>query len=158
MPVKQGEIKGWWYFDSVQEFWDTNVPDDPHPMLYVKRDGFMGQLKKGKTQANGVRELGRKDLDEGEQPDAIIVRYLQNLSPCRRSNYYRLPNPPRRTGKFDAFMDEVEEVASRVGCRFVYIRAVFNDFLPEKFERRAYRMIPGLPGRPHFIKGIFEDQ
>ena len=60
-----------------------------------------------------------------------------------------MENPPPRTGMFSAFMDEMEEVASRAGCRHVWVEKVANEFLPEKLENRGYRGLNHADGFPN---------
>ena len=154
MLPRGGEPLGWSYFDSVQEFWDSEELEKEN--TWVERDRFGGRLQKAVAIDQYPRKLKLEDLELGIQPNTLMILNLVNLD-CS-SNYCLHTNPRPRTGKLDSFMDEVEEVAIRAGCRFVYIKSVFNNFLPEKFKRRGYLMIPVWPDRPNFIKVITKDQ
>ena len=136
MPGRRDE-HGWWYFDTVQEFWETGGLEGE--ITWVDRDGFQGQLAKGLLGSEGLRPSMVEDRQEGHSYDVIIVEQLHN--PCRSGNYYYSDNPPRRTGKFSEFMDELEAVAVELGIQFVWVEKVFNTFLPSKLERRGYRRI-----------------
>ena len=60
-----------------------------------------------------------------------------------------MQNPPPRTGRFSAFMDEVESVAARTECRHVWVEKVANEFLPEKLENRGYKSLNDPDGFPN---------
>ena len=64
-------------------------------------------------------------------------------------NWDWLPNPPSRTGKLDALMDEVEAVTVREDCQFVWVDKVANGFLPANLERRGYQRVPSPDGFPN---------
>ena len=138
-----------WYFDSVQDFWDAERLDGQ--AAYVRKGRFQGKLQKSQV---GDRELGEfphVDLECGIEADTLIVMQVLNLD--RGTNHYRLQPPPRRTGIFSAFMDEVEEVAFKAGCRLVWVEDVFNEFLPEKLEMRGYQKLPGSENpHPDYIR------
>ena len=79
-----------------------------------------------------LREPRREDVESGRRPYTLIVSQVLNLN--RNWNWDRLEKPPPRTGLFSAFMDELEEVAARAGCRQVVAEKVATEFLPEKLE------------------------
>lgn len=145
MPGKHDEFSGWWYFDSVQELWDAEGLEDKN--LWVERDRFMGWLQKGVVEDGFPRALKRGDVEQGRQPDILFILQLRNLD--RPHNWDRLPNPPPRTGKLATFMDEVEAVAARGGCWYVWVDKVANGFLGEKLENRGYRRLPNPDGFPN---------
>lgn len=154
MPGKLDEASGWWFFDSVQEFWESEGLEGM--TACVERDRFWGRLDKGVMiiEDSMARELTGEELQQGCQPNTLMVVQLENRD--RSGNWRRLSTPPPRTGKFDAFMDEVEEVAIRFGCQFVWVDQVVSDFLPEKFERRGYQRIENFAHRPQpdFVKAL----
>ena len=127
-----------WPFNSVQDFWDAEDLD--RQAAYVWKGAFEGKLQKGLVEGGKLREFSRVDLERGIEADTLIVMQVQNHD--RASNYDRMQPPPRRTGLFSAFMDEVEEVAFKAGCRLVWIEDVYNEFLPEKLEARGYKKVP----------------
>ena len=116
-------------------------------MAYVRQGSFQGKVLKGLVEGQRLREFRREDLDRGIRPDTLIVVNVMNLD--RDSNWERLQSPPPRTGRLSAFMDEVEEVATKAGCRYVWVESVFNEFLPEKLEERGYRMLPSSDSSPN---------
>ena len=111
MPGVRDEITKQWTFDTVQEFWDSRVSG--WLPARVKKGSFVGQVLKGIIEDGQLRVLESKDLRAGRQPDTLIVDQVMNFE--RTWNWGRLQPPPPRTGRFAAFMDEVEEVAARVG-------------------------------------------
>ena len=139
MTGEYDEATKHWYFNSVQDFWDAEDLDGQ--AAYVRKGRFLGKLQKGLVDDGKLREFRRVDLERGIEADTLIVLHVLNHN--RASNYDRMQPPPRRTGRFSAFMDEVEEVALQAGCRWVWVEDVFNAFLPEKLERRGYQKIPG---------------
>lgn len=150
MPGRRDGDTNQWTFDSVQEFWDSKVSGQPPAC--VQRGSFVGLLLKGIVEDRRPRVLESEDIRAGRQPDALIVAQVQN---CDRTwNWDRLEPPPPRTGKFSAFMDEVEEVAIRSGCQLVWIEKVANEFLPEKLERRGYQRMdrPAGSSNPDYVK------
>ena len=73
-------------------------------------------------------------------------------NPNRSSwNWKQLSNPPVCTGKFAAFIEEVEAVAERFELDFVWVEDVGNEFLPAKFERMGYRRAEHEP-YPDYVK------
>ncbi len=143
------EVTKHWYFNSVQEFWDAEDLDGQ--VAYVRKGRFEGKLQKGLVDDGKLREFRRVDLEGGIVPDTLIVLHVLNHD--RASNYDRIQPPPRRTGRFSAFMDEVEEVAIQAGCWWVWVEDVFSEFLPEKLERRGYQKIPGSDDpNPDYVK------
>ena len=150
MPVRRNAV-GWRLFDTVEEFWEAEVREDE--IAWVERDGFQGWLAKGVVGDGPLGNLKTTDRGPRCRYNAIIVRQLHN--PCRYWNWEFSPNPPPRTGRFDAFMDEVESVAVRSGLQFVRIEKVANEFLPSKFEGRGYKRIEGFPN-PSFVKKLFQ--
>ena len=150
MPGQRDEDTNQWTFDSVQEFWDSNVSGQPPAC--VQRGSFAGLLLKGIVENRRPRVLEPDDIRAGRQPDALIVSQVQNFD--RTENWDRLEPPPPRTGKFSAFMDEVEGVAIRSGCQLVWIGKVANKFLPEKLEKRGYERMdrPAGLSNPDYVK------
>ena len=143
------EITKQWYFNSVQDFWDAEGLDGQD--TYVLKGPFQGKLQKGLVDDGKLREFRRVDLERGLVPDTLIVLHV--LNDDRGRNYCRMQPPPPRTGRFSAFMDEVEEVATHARCRLVWVENVFNEFLPEKLERRGYQKIPGSDNpHPDYVK------
>ncbi len=128
-----------WRFDSVQDFWEAE--DFEGQIGYVWKGPFEGEVQKGIAHDGPLREFRREDLERGIRPDTLIVRRVQNHD--RPDNYECKQPPPRRTGLFSAFMDEVEEVAHQAGCRLVWVEDVFNKFLRKKLKKRGYQKIPG---------------
>ena len=116
-------------------------------MAYIRQGSFQGKVLKGLVEDQQLREFGREDLERGIRPDTLIIVNVLNLD--RESNWKRLQRPPPRTGKFSAFMDEVEEVATKAGCRYVQVENVFNEFLPEKLEDRGYRVLSSSATSPN---------
>ena len=106
---------------------------------WIDRDGFFGRLQKGLLEKASVRKLTSERLAQGKLPNTLTVMQVHNSDWSR--NWERRDPPPPRTGKFDQFMDEVEAVALRAGCRFVWVDSVANEFLPAKLERRRYRRV-----------------
>ena len=145
MPGRRDEITNRWGFDSVEEFWNSNVSGRLPPT--VQMGSFVGQLLKGIVENGQLRALQSEDVESGTQPDTLIVVQVQNLE--RTRNWDRLENPTPRTGLFAAFMDEVEEVAARAGCRHVWVEKVANEFLPEKLGHRGYRRLNHADGFPN---------
>ena len=93
-------------------------------MAYIRQGSFQGKVLKGLVEDQRLREFRREDLERGIRPDTLIVVNVMNLD--RDSNWKRLQSPPPRTGRFSAFMDEVEEVATKAGCRYVQVESVFK--------------------------------
>lgn len=145
MPSRRDPITRQWIFDSVQEFWDSKVSGQIPAS--VQQGSFVGQLLKGIVENRQLRVLEPEDLSAGRQPDVLIVAQVQNFD--RTWNWDRLEQPPPRTGRFAAFMNEVEEVAIRSGCQLVWIEKVANKFLPEKLEARGYRRLNHPDGFPN---------
>ena len=151
LPITAGcnEVRECRCFNSVQDFWDAEDLDEQ--VAYVRKGPFQGKLLKGLIEDGKLRELRRVDLERGIVADTLIVLHVLNHD--RASNYDRMEPPPLRTGRFSAFMDEVEEVAIRAGCWWVRVEDVFNTFLPEKLERRGYQRIPGSDDpNPDYVK------
>ena len=142
-------------FYSVQDFWDAK--DLEGEMAYIRQGSFQGKVLKGLVEDQRLREFRREDLERGIRPDTLIVVNVMNLD--RDSNWKRLQSPPPRTGRFSAFMDEVEEVATKAGCRYVQVESVFNEFLPEKLEERGYRMLSssGSSPNPDYVKVLLRE-
>ena len=115
MPGRRDEITKRWYFDSVQEFWDSKVLG--LVPASVQKGSLVGPVLKGTVDNGRLRELRREDMESGNRPDILIVSQVLNLE--RNWNWDRLQNSPPRTGMFSSFMDEVEEVAILAGCRHV---------------------------------------
>ena len=150
MPGVRDEITKQWTFDTVQEFWNSRVSG--WLPARVKRGSFVGQVLKGIVENSQLRVLEPADLRAGKQPDTLIVDQVMNFE--RTRNWERRDTPPPRTGKFSAFMDEVEEVAARFGCHQVVVEKVANEFLPEKLENRGYRKVEDPDGfpNPNYVK------
>ena len=126
-----------WYFDSVQDFWDTEgLEEQPG---YIQNGPFEGKLRRGVVQGR-LRDFSREDVERGIKPDTLIILHVLNYN--RQGNYDCKQPPPQRTGLFSAFMDEVEEVAFLAGCRSVVVDAVYNKFLRKKLEKRGYLRVP----------------
>ena len=143
------EVTKHWHFNSVQDFWEAEDLDGQ--AAYVRKGRFQGKLQKGLTDDGKLREFRRVDMERGIEAGTLIVLQVLNLD--RASNYDRMQPPPPRTGLFSAFMDEVEEVAIQAGCRRVWVEDVYNEFLPEKLERRGYQKIPGSGNpNPDYVK------
>ena len=150
MPGRRDEMTNQRIFDSVQEFWSSEVVGR-HPAS-VQHGNFVGQVLKGIVDEDRLRELRTEDVESGRRPDTLIVSQVLNLD--RNWNWDRLDKPPPRTGQFFTFMDEVEEVATRTGCRQVVVEKVATGFLPEKLENRGYRKVDdphGFPN-PNYVK------
>ena len=152
MPGRRDEITKMWVFDSVQEFWDSKVSG--WLPASVQQGSFVGLMLKGIVDNGNLRELRREDVKSGTRPDTLIVVQVQNSE--RVWNWDRLKDPPPRTGKFSAFMDEVEEVAVRAGCRHICVEKVANGFLPEKLENRGYERLDSPDGfpNPDYVKSL----
>ena len=152
MSGRRDGITNQWYFDSVQEFWDA-AGLEGHTVA-VQEGSFVGQLRKGVLDHGRLRELRREDLESGVQPDVLIVVQVINLE--RAWNWDRLESPPPRSGKLSAFMDEVQEVASVAGCRYVWVKDVANEFLPDKLKDRGYDRLPTSGGSPNpdYVKSL----
>ena len=124
-------------FESVQEFlqsdqqWGQVEP----PEL----GGFRGEVCKSATEIGQLRELTEDDLQQGIRPDILVIRTLN--SPGQEQNICKMEIPPKRTGKFAAFMDEAEQSATISGYRYVRVYNIDNKFLPEKLEARGYRRV-----------------
>ena len=137
MAVWQDQLTKWWFFDSVQDLWDAQGLEDA--TMFVDRDGFLGRLQKGLFEDLSMTRVTSDQLAQGKLPNALMVIQVHNAD--RSWNWELLDPPPHRTGKFDQFMDEVEAVARREGCRYVWVDSVANEFLPAKLERRGYRRV-----------------
>ena len=127
-----------WCFDFVQAFWDAEDLDGQ--AAYVRKGHFEGKLQKGFVHDGKLCAFKREDRERGIEPDTLIVLHVLNHD--RASNYDKIQPPPRRTGLFSAFMDEVETVAIQAGCPFVWVADVFNEFVPDKLEERGYKRVP----------------
>ena len=138
---------GWWWFDTVREFWEAQGLEGR--ITCVKKDGFWGILEKGVMDDGGLRRATANDK-RGHNRSAIVVKQVHNEN--RPGNYECLVPIPPRTGKFDAFMDEVEATADLLGLQYVWVKSVFNKFLPSKLLRRGYRRIDRGFGHPDFIR------
>ena len=145
MMGRRDEISGRRLFDSVQEFWDSNLLG--RLPASVQKGSFVGQVLKGIVDKGKLRELRSVDVKSGTRPDTLIVAQVLNLE--RTWNWDLLKEPPPRTGEFSAFMNEVEEVAARAGCRHVWVKKVANEFLPEKLEDRGYKRLDSPDGFPN---------
>ena len=111
----------------------------------------MASWRRGIAPNGNLRGFTREDQEHGIKPNTLIV--LNVLNHDRPNNHDRMQTPPRRTGLFSAFMDEVEEVAIQAGCRLVWVEMVFNEFLPEKLEKRGYQELPGSDKpNPDYLK------
>lgn len=149
MTGERNELTKQWYFSSVQDFWDAEDLDGYD--AYVRKGPFQGKLQKSLVDDGELREFSRMDLERGLTPDTLLVLHV--LNDDRANNCDRMQPPPPRTGRFSAFMDEVEEVAIEARCRWVWIADVFNEFLPEKLERRGYQKIQGSDDpHPDYVK------
>lgn len=150
MPGRRDEITKQWVYDSVQEFWNSEVVGR-HPAS-VQHGNFVGQVLKGIVDEGRLRELRREDVESGRRPDTLIVSQVLNLD--RNWNWDRLTNPPIRTGLFSAFMEEIEGVAADAGCSQVVVEKVANEFLPEKLEVRGYKKVedPNQFPNPNYVK------
>ena len=135
MPGRRDDITKQWTFDTVQEFWDSQVVG--WFPASVQHGCIVGQVLKGIVDEGRLRKMRKVDVESGRRPDTLIVSQLLNLD----RTWNRLDRPPPRTGLFSAFMDEVEEVAAGAGCRQVLVEKVANGFLPEKLENRGYRKV-----------------
>ena len=124
-------------FNTVQEFlqsdqqWGQVEP----PEL----GGFRGEVRKSATEIGQLRELTEDDLKQGIKTDTLVIATLNN--PKRPRNIYKMEIPPKRTGKFAAFMDEAEQSATSSGYRYVRAYNIDNEFLPQKLEARGYRRV-----------------
>ena len=150
MPCNFDDRRKLWIFDSVQEFWDAHGLG--WQTAEVEKGNFVGKVRKGLVDGGLLRELRSDDIELGTLPDTLIVVQVDNLE--RNQNFIKLKNPPPRTGLFEAFMDEVEDVAARSGCRHVWVEKVFNEFLLEKLERRGYKKVdnPNWVPNPDYMK------
>lgn len=99
-----------------------------------------------------MRRATAKDRQRRYIASGIIVKQLHNEERTGYSECFK--PPPPRTGKLDAFMDEVESAAAGLGLQWVLVESVFNKFLPAKLERRGYRRIDEGFGYPHFLKTV----
>ena len=133
------------HFGTVQEFLQSEkITGKVKP---VQLGGFSGELSKGVVQDRELRDLTGEDLERGIKPDTLIIALLDN--PQSHGNYIKLENPPERTGKFAAFMDEAEDAASLAGYLYVRAEKVMSGFLPEKLEARGYDRVPRDDGNSH---------
>ncbi|MYC37041.1 MAG: hypothetical protein F4X66_09040 [Chloroflexi bacterium] len=107
----------------------------------------MGQVLKDIVENGQLRVLEPEDLRSGKEPDTLIVDQVLNFD--RTRNWERLEPPPPQTGRFSAFMDEVDEVAALAGCRHVWVEKVANEFLPENLECRGYSRLNHADGFPN---------
>ena len=149
MTSEYSHLPGRVHFNSVQEFWDSELLDGQ--ATYVRQAPFEAKLEKGILDDGKLREFTRDDLERGIKPDILIVLHLVNYD--RASNYERKTPPPRRTGLLSAFMDEAEEVATLAGCQITWVEKVFNEFLREKLENRGYQKLPYSDSvNPDYVK------
>ena len=135
MAGKYVETTGQWHFNSVQDFWDA---EDLEGRVWKGR--FEGKLQKGLVDDGRLRDFRREDLEQGLEPDTLILLHVINHE--RANNHDCQQLPPPRTGLFSAFIDEVEEVAIQAECRSVLVDKVFNKFLRKKLKKRGYRKVP----------------
>ena len=145
-----------WVFDSVYEFWQSDIPGKyPGPSAIVEKDyEFWAKLSKGLTD-DAFNKL--KDscvvLDNETQRLSLTVEQVHN--PSREHNFRCLADPPPRTGNFDRFMDEVESFAKESGLRLILIDKVATKFLRGKFLRRGYKIIDyGFRENPDYIMEV----
>ena len=75
--------------------------------------GFRGEVYRSATAIGQLRELTEDDLKPGIQPDTLVIAMLSN--PERPGDIQKLEAPPKRTGKFAAFMDESERSVTSAG-------------------------------------------
>ena len=137
------------YFESVRDFWDADVLDSQ--VTLVLKGRFQGRLQKGLFEDGKLREFRQDDIACGGRPDTLIVMHVLNHD--RGSNYDRMQPPPPRTGLFSTFMEEVEDVGNREGCRQIVVEDVFNEFLPGKLEDLGYLRVPGSDNsHPNHVK------
>lgn len=117
----------------------------------IEKGSFNGRLQKGILERWELREATLEDREQSRTYNVIIVKLVINHD--RTWNWDYLHYPPRRTGKFDRFMDEVEDVAKEFGIANVLVEHVAHEFLPSKLERRGYfRVDSSLPRRPNYLK------
>ena len=152
MPRRKDKITKWWIFDTVQEFWE--FPESMESTSVVEKDNFRGRLQKGIIEGRELHRATFADSGQERTYDVIIVELVINLD--RTSNWRHLCRAPQRTGKFDQFMDEVEDTARKYEIQYVLVEHLYNEFLPRKLERRGYfRTESNIPGRPNYLKKMY---
>ena len=122
------------------------------------RDNFIGEVYKASTHTRELRELTQDDVDNGIEPNALVIRTLNN--PNRNWNICKMDTPPERTGHFAAFMEEAEQSAANSGYLQVQAEKVANKFLPEKLVARGYDRVSRGDGNPHpdYVKDVTRAQ
>ena len=144
------------FFDSTQEFlrsdqlWGHVRP----PEL----DEFIGEVYKTSTHTGELRELTQDDVDNGIEPDTLVIKTVNN--PDRNWNICKMDIPPERTGYFAAFMEGAEQSAANSGYLHVRAEKVANKFLPEKLEARGYHRVSRDDGNPNpdYVKDVTRAQ
>ena len=125
-------------FDSVRAFLHSD--EQRGQVEPPELGGFRGEVYKSATKIGQFRELTTEDLEQGIQPDTLVIALLNN--PKRPWNIHKMESPPKRTGKLAAFMDEAEQSAASVGYHYVRVDNIDNEFLPKKLEVRGYQRVP----------------
>ena len=124
-------------FNSVREF----LQSDQHrgQVEPPELGGFRGEVYKSATEIGQLRELTEDDLNQGIQPDTLVIAIL--INPKQSWNVHKLEPPPKSTGKLAAFMGEAEQSATSAGYHYVRVHSIDNGFLPEKLEARGYQQV-----------------
>ena len=137
------------FLGTVQEFVDSQWLKGTIPC--VEKGTFWAMLEKAII-GDGVMREATADEQQRGYWNAIMVKQVHNVE--RPNNHDSLDPPPPRTGKLDAFMNEVEATAVRAGLQYVWVDKVYNEFLPSKLKKRGYQRIDVIPSRPHFVKPV----
>ena len=127
-------------FDGVQDFLASNAT---HGRSFKNNRRFFGTLRKDTISARGTIS--------GKERTYTVLKVTHIVNRDRPRNWHTYPVPPRRTGLFDAFMDEVENSSREAGFEVVWIDLVSTEFLRPKFVRRGYRPVPN-GGNPCYTK------
>ena len=144
------------FFDSIQEFLRSNQPwGQVKPPELCK---FIAQVYKTSTHTDDLRELTQDDMNNGIEPDTLVIKTVNNEK--RNWNICKMAIPPERTGYFAAFMEEAEQSAANSGYLHVRAEKVSNKFLPEKLEARGYHRVSRDDGNPHpdYVKDVTRAQ
>lgn len=120
-------------FGSSHDFLQTTEPIGQVEPARLGR--FRGELSKGIMKEGELQDLTKGDLERGTRANTLIIVNLINHD--RPTNFHCSDNS-QRTGKFAAFMDELEEATQVAGYQYIWVDKVVNEFLRKKFESRGY--------------------
>jgi hypothetical protein len=115
MPSKRGQAGKQQPFGAVHGV--LNSEETAGQVEPAQLGGFRCELSKGEVEYGELRNLTGEDLKQGIKPETPIIVLLTN--PERHGNFIKLKEPPERTGKFAAFMDEAGKAANQAGCLYV---------------------------------------